>query len=183
VNRAARIVVTGSRRWTDAAVLREVLDNLANAVHADGFTELRVAHGKCYPAVDPETGRRPAKSADWLAHLWIELLPHPLTVVEEAHPADWDAPCRRTCRKDHRRPNKGRPGTYCPTAGNYRNADKLVAPGADAAAVFLLDESSGTTDCMRRLVAAEIPFTPIVRRSDLAAQVPLTLPDNSKETR
>lgn len=161
----ARIVVTGSRKWTDADGLREVLDNLAQSLHDDGFTDMVVAHGACYPAVDPATGRRPAKSADWLAHLWIELLPHPLPVVEEAHPADWDAPCRRTCRAGHRRPNKRGPGTYCPTAGNYRNQDKLVAPGANAAAVFLLDDSSGTTDCMRRLVAADIPFTPIVRRS------------------
>lgn len=160
----ARLIVTGSRLWTDADVLREVLDNLAQALKDDGFDELVVAHGACYPAKDPDTGRRPAKSADWLAHLWIHILPHPLKVVEEACEADWAAPCRRTCRKDHRKPNKRGSGTYCPTAGNYRNAD-LVAPGANAAAVFLLDDSSGTTDCMRRLVAAEIPFTPIVRRS------------------
>jgi hypothetical protein len=176
VNRTARIIVTGSRRWTDAAVLREVLDKLAQAFADDGYTELRVAHGACYPRKDPQTGRRPAKSADWLAHLWIELLPHPLTVVEEAWPADWDAPCRRTCRKDHRKPNRGRAGTYCPTAGNYRNQDKLVAPGADAAAVFLLDDSPGTTDCMRRLTAADIPFTPNLRRSDSAAVAPSPLP-------
>lgn len=176
----ARIVVTGSREWVDADVLRDVLDKLTQSLADDGYTELLVAHGACYPRVDRETGRRPAKSADWLAHLWIELLPHPIPVVEEAVPAPWSAPCRRTCRKNHRKPNRGRPGTFCPTAGNYRNAD-LVAPGANAAAVFWLDNSSGTKDCVSRLVAAGIPFSPVIRSSVSAAPVGSLSPSPESE--
>jgi hypothetical protein len=158
-----RLIVTGSRGWTDAQVLREALDIFADQAAAAGAPELIVAHGAAYPKPDRHTGRIPAKSADWLTHRWIHDLPHPLPVVEEAHPADWTAPCRPTCKAGHRRPRpKG--GSYCPAVGNYRNAD-LVAPGADAGLALHLDRSTGTADCIRRMEAADIPVQRIVRRS------------------
>lgn len=164
MSRPWRLIVTGSRAWTDAQVLREVLDIFAEQAAAAGVPELIVAHGAAYPKPDRATGRIPVKSADWLAHRWIHDLPHPLPVTEEAHTADWTAPCRPTCKSGHRKTRVRGGGTYCPAVGNYRNAD-LVAPGADAGAVFLLDDSTGTTDCWRRMKAADIPCTPVVRRS------------------
>lgn len=158
-----RLVVTGSRAWDDALTLREVLDTFAQVAADAQIPELIVAHGACYPKADRTTGRVPAKSADWLTHRWIHDLPHPLPVREEAHPANWTAACRPECKAGHRKP---RPtgGSYCPAVGNYRNAD-LVAPGADAGIGFLLDDSPGTRDCLRRLEAAGVPTQPIVRRT------------------
>lgn len=164
MNRPWRLIVTGSRAWTDATVLRGVLDILAEQAAAAGVPEVIVAHGACYPRRDRVTDRIPARSADWLAHLWIELLPHPLPVREEPHPANWTAACRPECKAGHRRPRPNG-GDYCPAVGNYRNGD-LVAPGADAGVAFLLDNSSGTRDCINRMEAADIPVQRIVRRSN-----------------
>lgn len=167
MNRPWRLVVTGSRAWTDAQVLREVLDTFAQYAADAKVPGLVVAHGACYPRPDRSTGRIPARSADWLTHLWIHRLPHPLPVTEEEHPADWDAACRPECKPGHRRP-RPRGGDFCPAVGNYRNGD-LVAPGADAGVAFLLDDSTGTRDCIRRMEAADIPTRRIVRRSNSLA--------------
>lgn len=162
MNRPWRLLITGSRSWSDAQIIRETLDIFAEQAAIAGVPHLIVAHGACYPGVDRATGRRPARSADWLAHLWVELLPHPLPVVDEPMPADWTTACRPECKPGHRRQQGAR--SICPAAGNYRNA-ALVAAGADAAVAFLLDDSTGTRDCIRRIEAAGIRLQRIVRRS------------------
>lgn len=152
--RPFRLLVTGSRQYTDHLYLRAELDWFADFATSQGATELIVVHGACYPAPQRGTGVRPAKSADWLAHLWATVLPHPLPVRDEPHPAAWAAPCRPTC-KHGARPARRR-HSICPAAGNYRN-EAMVARGADAAAVFQVNNSPGTRDCLKWIRAAGIP--------------------------
>ncbi|MBG0818721.1 DUF2493 domain-containing protein [Planomonospora sp. ID82291] len=75
-----RVLLTGSRWWTDKQLLWRVLDAIL-AVHPD----MVVVHGACYPSPG-KRGQRPERSADWLAHLWCQ----ERGVPEEPHPADWD---------------------------------------------------------------------------------------------
>lgn len=102
-DRPLRLLVTGSRHWTDAGVVRDVLDGYAASAAKAGAPGVVLVHGACYPGVDPITGLIPARSADWLAHLWATTLPHPLPVTEEPHPADWARPCDSSCKPGHRR--------------------------------------------------------------------------------
>lgn len=156
-----RLLVTSSRAWTDAGLIRDVLDGYAHDAAAQGATGLLVMHGGCYPGRDRQTGRIPARSGDWLAHRWVHDLPHPLTVTERVYPADWSAPCRGGCQPKHRRTHRDG-SDYCPAAGNYRN-DVMVADNPDRGVAFHLNNSSGTADCIRRLEAAGIPVQRIVR--------------------
>jgi len=64
-----RVLVTGSRTWTDTAAVTRALDDL----HALHGARLRVVHGAC------------PHGADAIAHTWA--LNHNVPV--EAHPADW----------------------------------------------------------------------------------------------
>lgn len=141
--RPFRLLVTGSRVWADKALLWRVLD----AIHAQ-HPDMVVVHGECYPP--EEDGARPDKSADWLAHLWCL----DRGVPDEPHPADWDAPCRPTCKHGYAIRRDRTP--YCPAVGNYRNQD-MVDLGADFCAGFQVGASRGTADCMRRARRAGIP--------------------------
>lgn len=166
MNRPFRLLVTGSRGWSDTDRLRVELDAMALfAVGADA-TELVVVHGACYPATDRPTGRRPHESADWLAHLWVTLLDHPLPVRPEPHPVNWTARCRPQCHSGHRRGPVGR--SICPAVGNYRN-QLMVDLGADQGLAFLLDRSVGTRDCIGRMNQAGIP----VRRVEATTPSPI----------
>jgi len=156
-----RLLVTASRAWTDAGLLRDVLDGYASSAVTQGASGLVVMHGGCYPKPDPATGRIPARSGDWLAHRWVHDLPHPLDVSERVYPADWSAPCQTGCRPQHRRIRTDGTG-YCPAAGNYRNG-VMVADNPDRGVAFHLDNSSGTADCIRRMTTAGIPVQRIVR--------------------
>lgn len=130
-----RILITGSRRWTDIPTVKAAL---ARAV-AEAVGPVIVVHGD-------------ACGADQLAALVASSTwPH---ITIERWPADWSGPCRPACKPDHRR---YRPGgdDYCPAAGTYRNAE-MVAAGADLCLAFPLGESHGTRDCMRRAGAAGI---------------------------
>lgn len=73
-----RVLVTGSRDWTDWRTIGEALTWARPTV---------VVHGSCYPQIDPATGRRPWVSADYLAHLWCGRHGIP----DEPHPANWEA--------------------------------------------------------------------------------------------
>lgn len=155
------VVVTGSRFWDDAWKLKDELDQaVADAVEA-GATELVIRHGACYPHVSRETGRIPARSADWLTHLWIHLYraEQPLTIIEQERPAQWDAPCRPSCNQrtrrdrnvDHRK-RRSDGSWYCPMAGNHRNRDMVLEdPRPDLGIAFLRDNSSGTDHCKRTM--------------------------------
>lgn len=151
------VLVTGSRLYDDAWTIKRTLDEIADDVRAENVDELVIRHGACYPPRDKTTGRIPARSADWLTHLWIEKFASalPLTVDEQERPADWNAPCRPACSTavrrgrnvDHRRAGRG--GMYCPMAGVYRNkAMVLEDPRPDLGVAFLRDNSSGTRNCI-----------------------------------
>ena len=74
----------------------------------------------------------------------------------EPYPADWDGPCGDRCQPNHRTARRGRPGTYCPAAGAYRN-QRMVDLGADVCVATPMRYSRGTRDCVRRAKAAGIP--------------------------
>lgn len=75
-----RIIVTGSRSWSDVMVLRQALAWLAYDVVVRDGGSLVVVHGACPTGAD-------AMASEWVAH-W------PGTgwsgVTEERHPADWE---------------------------------------------------------------------------------------------
>ncbi|MEQ7008356.1 hypothetical protein ABN028_19465 [Actinopolymorpha sp. B17G11] len=72
-----RVLVTGSRNWTDWETIGAALEDANPTV---------VVHGACYPEIDRETGVRPLVSADWIAHLWCTRHAH---IPDEPYPADW----------------------------------------------------------------------------------------------
>lgn len=73
-----RVIVTGSRHWTDLSrIFRELSELYATA------DRLTVAHGGC------PTG------ADAITHRWITALPPVEDLSEEVFPADWAAHGRR----------------------------------------------------------------------------------------
>lgn len=135
-----RILITGSRHWTNAAMIHTALADAA-ATHPGPAT---IVHGG-------------APGADQLAAaLATTLGPH---VTCERWLAHWEGPCFATCRPGHRRTRRDG-ATYCPAAGNYRNA-AMVAAGAALCLGFPFGDrdtdSPGTRDCMRRAAADRIP--------------------------
>jgi len=136
-----RILVTGSRRFTDAHLMSRAL--ISATVGRDG--PITVVHGA-------------ASGADELADVLVPMLgPH---VSLERWPADWNGPCRIICIPGHRR--TGPKGEYCPAAGSYRN-QQMVDAGADVCLAFPLGEARGTHDCMARARAAGIRVVDITR--------------------
>ena len=131
----ARVLVTGSRFLTDAALVE---DALAYAKSLFSPRPIIIVH-------------RGADGADELAHV----LAPTFGMTTERWPAEWNAPCRATCKPGHRRFRHS--GTaYCPAAGNYRN-QAMVDAGAELALAFPVGKSTGTRDCMRRADKAGIP--------------------------
>jgi hypothetical protein len=132
-----RILVTGSRAWDDWRTITGALIQARRDGNPDQGPTI-VVHG-C------------ALGADYLAAQAARKLGWEV----EAHPAEWGAPCRPECVLGHRRP--GRDGfSYCPAAGNYRNAE-MVALGADACLAFIKDGSAGATHCAGLAEKAGIP--------------------------
>jgi hypothetical protein len=130
-----RVIVTGSRTWRAANVIREKLEAcLETSAHAGD--ELVVVHGDC------------RSGADTYAEVWArwhQRRGHP--VIPEAHPANWEGPCRDTCRPGHRRPDP-RGWDVCPQAGFTRN-EEMVALGAELCLAFIADNSKGASHCAR----------------------------------
>src|SRR5512142_1746727 len=119
--REYRLVVTGSRTYDDRLSLRAALDKIFDSLKPD--VTLVVVHGG---------DENPDYSimADRIAGEWaLEMEGNGLPVRQEAHPADWEGPCRASCEKDHRRTWRG--VSICPAAGPYRNQEMADA-GADA---------------------------------------------------
>jgi hypothetical protein len=81
----------------------------------------------------------------------------------EAHPADWYAPCRETCKPGHRRTSHASGEQYCPAAGVYRNTH-MVSLGADAAVAAYKRGAAnkGTTHCAQAAGRAGIPVKRVV---------------------
>lgn len=111
-----RVLVTGSRNWTNEAAVYSALTELIRTSN-----RITVVHGAC------PTG------ADAIAHHWATSVPG---ATAEPHPAEWDR--------------------HGKAAGPIRN-QQMVDLGADVCLAFLLGESRGTRDCMRRAEAAGIP--------------------------
>lgn len=116
-----RVLVTGSRSWTDGgAVRRALVDCLDTAVSL--ATDLTVVHGDA------------SRGVDAIARSWAKN--YGAGVVNESHPANWTGACRPTCKPGHRRIAPGHTRDICPAAGQYRNAD-MVALDAEMCIAFI----------------------------------------------
>lgn len=141
-----RILVTGSRDWTDRELLERSLDDLVEmlvhqALRNDtGFTlsKLVIVHGACpcracsrCPCNCPRESM--TIGADAMADQWATKNAYAV----ERHPADWDRLGKR--------------------AGPVRNYG-MVELGAHALAGFPLSWPSGTEDCYTKAIRAGIPM-------------------------
>ncbi|AXH67892.1 hypothetical protein J4T99_gp087 [Mycobacterium phage Bromden] len=127
-----RILVTGSRDWTDRNRVFVTL-----SIHMVGVDSAVIVHGYCPTGADlfaDDFGVR-----------------HPRCTVEP-HPADWFKACTDKCYHKPRFKD-GKP--YCPVQGFIRN-QKMVDLGADVCLAFPLGKSPGTRDCMARAKKAGI---------------------------
>lgn len=148
----ARILVTGSRAWTDTQALEDALLGAWHDATQAGHTAIVVVHGT-------------ADGADTLADTWARAnAPHGVTA--EPHPADWDH-CAPECPTGHRKPRRNGKD-YCPTAGHRRN-QLMVDLGADLCLAFPHGPARGTRDCLTRASRAGIPTQEVQIRSVRAA--------------
>lgn len=131
---SARILVTGSRHWTDDVAIKEALARFI--AYFEG--PVTIVCGGVYGADRTAAILAPAFG------------PH---ITVERWPADWYGPCLAECRPNHRKSLRGI--THCPDAGNHRNAD-MIAAGADLCLAFPMGESRNSRDCMLRAWAAGI---------------------------
>lgn len=144
-----RVLITGSRSWTDRYTIAGHLDRLT---HESG--DLLVIHGD-------------AQGADRIARDRARMQrAQGFPIAEHAMPAKWDV-CGEACDPAHRRVGPtGR--EFCPTAGHRRNAE-MVALGTDLCLAFVRDcdsarcrkprphPSHGADHCARLAEAAGIP--------------------------
>ena len=122
-----RVLVTGSRSWTDAAPVHAVLlETWHDAVQVNGPGHpLLIVHGGC------------PKGADAIADAWAKQQQSDgAWVVVQSHPADWDR--------------------YGKCAGFLRNQE-MVDAGADICLAFIKDGSRGASHTAERAKAAGIP--------------------------
>lgn len=127
-----RVIVTGSRTWSDTETIRRALCEIADGYPHDWNDQgIVLVHGGC----NTNNGRAthsPPRGADAIANaLWKSW-----GMTVEIHKAKWS--------------QHGR------AAGPIRNKD-MVDRGADLCIAFILDESAGATDCVRRATEAGIP--------------------------
>ncbi|MFD3594360.1 SLOG family protein [Nocardia sp. NPDC058640] len=142
--RVKRLLVTGSRNWTNRPIIYESLRLAWRHLQRDEPNDVPITlvHGA-------------AQGADTIAaemwanrSVWYGRRP-----PVEPHPADWDH-CDPTCRHA---PRYRRDGTrYCSAAGPRRNLE-MIAAGADLCLAFPLGRSIGTQHCIRHARAAGIP--------------------------
>jgi YspA, cpYpsA-related SLOG family len=124
-----RILVTGSRHWSD---YERVSFGLATAIETlmAKFPEdktITLIHGAA-PGADSLADNFMFRSRKFLAQKGY-------TVVIDPHPADWDK--------------------HGKAAGPIRNQE-MVDLGADICVAFVAPDSRGTVDCMKRARAAGI---------------------------
>lgn len=125
---APRILVTGSRAWTDGGLIARALFGAVESL-SDREGRIVLVHGG-------------ARGADSIAHqIWLRgfwrqrMIPADLA-QPEVHPADWVR--------------------YGRAAGHRRNAE-MVALGADICLAFPLGDSPGTRGCVALAEKAGIP--------------------------
>ncbi|MEW9521839.1 DUF2493 domain-containing protein [Streptomyces tubercidicus] len=128
----ARILITGSRSWSNSELLADVLLDTWHDATQNGYDSIVIVHGT-------------ADGADTLADLWAR--GHGLEF--ETHEPNWEY-CAPDCppAPGHRRTNR-RGREFCPTAGHRRN-QRMVDAGADLVVAFPQGPATGTRDCMRR---------------------------------
>jgi len=124
-----RVLVTGSRNWTDECAIYEALKALAASVSPQ---DIIVVHGGQKSSPDPQEGIYAPYGADYLAARAAGML----GMRVEEHKAQW--------------------GKYGPAAGPIRNR-KMVTLGASMCLAFPEADSRGTLDCMRKAKDADIP--------------------------
>jgi len=167
------VLATGSRFWDDVWSIKHELDRAVAEAVAAGADEFVLRHGACYPPYVKGTRRRPHRSADWLAHLWFERFgaAQPISIIEQARPADWEGPCRPACNQathrgrniNHRRTR----GTtmICPMAGHHRNRDMVLEdPRPNYGIAFQRDNSTGTGNCIKTMREFSIPVREVPYR-------------------
>lgn len=151
--RTYRVLVTGSRALDTPELLHWALTDTWHDITQLGGRML-VVQGACYPRKDT-AGRRPMRSADWLAHLWCQAN----GVPDEEHPSDWGT-CTPLCPDTPHLRYRADGTPYCPVAGCARN-QHMVDLGADVCIACPVGRSPGTRDCIRRARAAGIPVRPV----------------------
>lgn len=137
--RTYRVLITGSRDWTNDALIYADLEHQLAFAHSVGAV-LVVVHGNNLRGAD-------AAAARWAR--WAK----PRGVVEEPVDADWERDCDTECRHAPRRRADG--STFCPAAGVLRN-QVMVDRGAAVCLAYPL-RGPGTRDCMSRAENAGIP--------------------------
>ena len=144
-----RVLVTGSRMWTDQLVVRTALGACAQLSQNLGG-RLVVVHGA-------------AKGADSIADRWALWATHAGWCVDrpERHPVNWRQECRPDprCKPGHRRQDP-RGWDMCPVAAFYRN-EEMVHSKVSLCLAFVVDpenprESRGTKHCLGRAKEAGI---------------------------
>lgn len=124
-------IVCGGRHYKSRTQLEFVLIDLPE--------DLILRHGNCLTGVD-----------DMVEHFWDEVMGR----TTDPCPADWEGPCRSSCRPNHRRRRRNG-SVYCPAAGNYRNQYMIDKGGVTKTLAFF--GASGTHDMMQRSRVAKIP--------------------------
>lgn len=151
--RRFRLIVTGSREWSDYLALRGALGKILEMI-PPAWT-LVVVHGG-HENPDYST------NADRIAQEWaIEMAADGLPVDQEPWPADWEGPCRPECEPGHRVNLRG--VSLCPAAGPYRN-QAMCDAGADLGlgALKVGTKSTGTRDCLVEMALRGIQFDLVV---------------------
>ena len=125
-----RVCVIGSPKLPDPLQVRAALDVCLSAAVVDG-TWLTVVHGGARHGAE-----QVAHAWSWERHRAGAHVCTPVTVSPQ-----WSAPCRPTCRPGHRRPDRVRLDTTCPSAPFYRNEQLLSGPlDIDTFLVWVGDE-------------------------------------------
>lgn len=143
-----RVIVTGSRDWTDRATLVSALEE-AHTAALRANRRLVVIHGDC------------PKGADRMAHYWVAAMrADGYVVAEERHPADWETGGKGAgFDRNQRMVDEGADLTLA----FPMPCSKPTCPREEA------HLSHGTSDCVRRAIRAGIetrqhPARPVVAR-------------------
>lgn len=134
-----RVLLIAPPDWKDRAVLERELTAVADEYPGRQLVLVHAAEpGSTTPAA---------------------ALAHRLGYRLEPRYALWTRPCDLSfCPPEHRRPNRGRPGTYCPSAGVRRDL-AMIESGADLCLMLVSsDPAEEPPACLHAITRAEIPI-------------------------
>lgn len=138
-----RILVTGSRLWSDVHLLTDALDEQAH-----GHSRVTLIHGRCDP-----------RNTDGERVPWYEALADP--GLGPFFGADWHAHHHAVARGWGIEEYAANWTLYGNAAGGIRN-QHMVSLGADVLVAAPLGKSPGTRDCMARARKAGIRVVDIM---------------------